>query len=427
MSRGPARRILGVGLAFATLVAILVALPLPSAPAQTFAAITGDLVTFSDGAFLPPDVRGFCLVLEAGAPTPAYATARARGFPVARGAIHLEGQNQTQSLEVDVREGEQRICLPVPGLTDFRPERLRLTWSVSTSPHLAAVEPLRAGPDEPIPADLGAILEYRKARWRDPRYEYFRWSGRPDILIFDTSGYEVQDRLFKRLAFYVEKTGYTGRVQDFEAIAALHGFNAHDYRAEDLSRFFRAARDQSVDLLPEEAELRDILVAGGVLRQGANGMQSGSGGVVSISRSSSAALRHRFLTHESLHGLYFSSDAFRRGARDVWEKGSEELREFFRLYLSWPDWGYDLTNPYLVVNEFMAYLLQYTEAQATTEILGRGTTWLVEQYPARERWLRRFEQEGARSFRMVYRDLEEHLWREIGTRGGELVALRTGR
>jgi len=59
----------------------------------------------------------------------------------------------------------------------------------------------------PIPADPGKILSYPQASWRDKRYEVFRWDVFPQILIFDTANYDVQDQLFKRLAFFVEKAG----------------------------------------------------------------------------------------------------------------------------------------------------------------------------------------------------------------------------
>ena len=64
----------------------------------------------------------------------------------------------------------------------------------------------------PIPADPADILSYRVESWRNSRYEVFSWDAFPEILIFDTANYAVQDRLFKRLAFFVEKTGFRGRL-----------------------------------------------------------------------------------------------------------------------------------------------------------------------------------------------------------------------
>jgi len=61
---------------------------------------------------------------------------------------------------------------------------------------------------EPISADPGLVLEWPVELWRDSRYEIFRWDRFPSFLIFDTASYVVQDRLVKRLAFFVEKTGF---------------------------------------------------------------------------------------------------------------------------------------------------------------------------------------------------------------------------
>ena len=56
------------------------------------------------------------------------------------------------------------------------------------------------------------------------------------------ASYEIQDAFFKRLAFFVEKAGHAGRIESLSALGGLHGYNAHDYRAEDLARFFDTAR-----------------------------------------------------------------------------------------------------------------------------------------------------------------------------------------
>ena len=55
--------------------------------------------------------------------------------------------------------------------------------------------------------------------------------------------------------------GSWGRLVGNEEFAGLHGFNAHDYRAEDLARFFQSAREQLFTLNPEEELLEQILAA----------------------------------------------------------------------------------------------------------------------------------------------------------------------
>jgi hypothetical protein len=316
--------------------------------------------------------------------------------------------------------------VPCPGLAGFLPDSFSLDWRGAESGRrpLSAVEPLEVGPGEPIPADLGAVLAFSPAHWRQADYEVFRWSAVDSILVFDTASYDVQDRLFKRLAFFVEKTGYAGTIPEMESIAGLHGFNAHDYRAEDLARFYLAASSRGVSLLPEELALREFLLASGVLEGSGSSLRPGSGGVLSISRSSTPASRQRFLTHEALHGLYFTSASFRAGASAIWEASSDGLEQFIRLYLSWPDWSYDLDNPYLLVNEFMAYLLQYREGEVKKELFQRGLAWLGERFPERRAWLAEFAEGGLEELLAAYRGLEEQLWRELGARGGDLSRLR---
>ena len=49
------------------------------------------------------------------------------------------------------------------------------------------------------------------------------------MLIFDTASYAVQARFFRRLAFYVEKQGYRGRLLTDAELGSRRGYNAHDY------------------------------------------------------------------------------------------------------------------------------------------------------------------------------------------------------
>jgi hypothetical protein len=216
---------------------------------------------------------------------------------------------------------------------------------------------------DPVPSDPGVIPAYPRAAWRDIRYEIFRWPAFPRILIFDTAGYAVQDRLFKRLAFFVEKRDYRGRLVPDGELEGLHGWNAHDYRAEDLARFFEAARREDFPLLDEERELLGILLRNGIAVRAASGeIQSGEGAVLSISRESPEHLRRRFLVHEGFHGVFFMDEGFREFSRRRWENLDALAKRVFRSYLDFQ--RYDLADPYLVVNEFMAYCLQQPASQA---------------------------------------------------------------
>ena len=218
---------------------------------------------------------------------------------------------------------------------------------------------------EPKTADPGVILSYPEGSWRDSRYEVFRWDKFPEILIFDTADYDVQDRLLKRLAFFVEKAGFRGRLAVDAEIADLHGWNAHDYRAEDLAAFFEAARSTNFPLLREERELETILLSEGIIRiDSASRIIPGKGAIISISRESDKtdkALRQRFMAHEGFHGLYFIDEEFRLFCRRRWEIFPASAKKFLLSFFDFQ--AYDTKDPYLVVNEYMAHVLQQPVSQ----------------------------------------------------------------
>jgi hypothetical protein len=209
---------------------------------------------------------------------------------------------------------------------------------------------------DPIPLDPGMILAYPQSSWRRGDYEIFRWEGFPSLLIFDTADYEVQDRLLKRLAFFVEKAGYRGRLAPDGEIADQHGWNAHDYRARDLARFFEAARLENFPLLPEERELEAILLDAAIIVLDGDRIIAGEGGIVSISRESTGYLRDLFMAHEGFHGIFFIDEDFRAFSRRRWDALSPGAQRFILSYFDYQH--YDIQDDYLVVNEFMAHVLQ---------------------------------------------------------------------
>ena len=215
---------------------------------------------------------------------------------------------------------------------------------------------------EPLTADPGIVLEYPQENWRDRRFEIFRWEDFPSILIFDTADYAVQDRLFKRLAFFTEKKGFRGRLAADSEIGALHGWNAHDYRPEDLARFYNAAAAENFPLLAEERELEKILLQCGVLLRDGGGLRPGAGAVISVSRQSSGYLRTLFMTHEGFHGLFFIDGPFRNFSRRRWDGLSAPAKRFILSYFDFQ--GYDVNDEYLVINEFMAHVLQQPVSRA---------------------------------------------------------------
>ncbi|GHU78742.1 hypothetical protein FACS189462_3910 [Spirochaetia bacterium] len=252
------------------------------------------------------------------------------------------------------------VKVEIPGMGLTRPGTILANEAPAFAIKLLPAEE-REFPN-PIPSDPGLILAYPQKNWRRADYEVFRWEGFPSLLIFDTADYAVQERLLKRLAFFTEKQGYTGRLATDAEIADQHGWNAHDYRSEDLARFFEVARLINFPLLKEEQELEKILLDADIIRRSGNSIVGGEGGIISISRESPDYLRSQFMAHECFHGLFFIDADFREFSRGRWEKFDPAAKRFILSFFDYQH--YNIKDEYLVINEFMAHCLQQSVSQA---------------------------------------------------------------
>jgi hypothetical protein len=228
---------------------------------------------------------------------------------------------------------------------------------------------------QPIKADPALVIEWPQENWRNSSYEIFRWDNFPSLLIFDFADYGVQDKMLKRLAFFVEKTGFRGRLAPDSEIESLHGWNAHDYRAEDLARFFDTAHREFFPLSEEERELEKILLDEKIIREEQGSIVSGSGAIISVSRESPDYLRYRFMAHEGFHGLFFIDEDFRNFSRQRWEQLPVTAKRFIVSYFGFQQ--YDTNDEYLLVNEFMAHILQQSVSRAS-DYFGRQLPQLLE-------------------------------------------------
>lgn len=224
----------------------------------------------------------------------------------------------------------------------------------------------------PITADPGLITAWPQKRWRNKNFEFFSWEQFPSVLIFDFADYNVQNAFLKRLAFFVEKKGFIGKLLTDTQMASSHGFNAHDYRAESLAAFFDKAEKEHFALNESELLLRDILFANGVIARSASGITAGRGAVVSISRESPRFLRERLLVHEGLHGVYFTEESFRREVDEVFYATDPVSLRFLKRYFEVnPSLNYNTDDSYLFKNEFMAYTLQQSVGEVKNYYIDR--------------------------------------------------------
>lgn len=305
---------------------------------------------------------------------------------------------------------------------DCLPRRLRIP---AAPPELSILEAgIRSISEDqyvPVPADLGTILEsYPREQWRGDRYELFSWNLFPEILVMDTRSYEVQSAFFRRLAFFVEKRGYRGRLLADAELETRHGWNAHNYRPEGLAPFYNTALESGFELSDPELELKRLLLANGVLRPGdGDRVEPGRGGLISVSRESYPLLRELLLTHEAFHGVFYAVPAFREGARRIWEGLSEEERSFWRNLLSFMT--YDPADEYLMINEFQAYLLQQDVPGARSYLRGTLSGRLARR---RGEYVRSFLSEYPRTFLRSAEAMDTLALNAAGLRAGRVYDLR---
>lgn len=213
---------------------------------------------------------------------------------------------------------------------------------------------------KPFECDPGLIIGWKAENWRSHDYELFEWNKFPGVLIFDTRSYAVQDAFFRRLAFYVEKAGYRGRLLTDMELGSKHGYNAHDYSAESLASFFNKAYKDGFALNQKEYLLCEILLANGVIVKNSDGtFTAGQGALISISQQSPEYLRRQFIAHECWHGIFFIDAEFRNAVGAVYYTMDQTCLEFLKVFWeTQPGLGYDLADTYLMHNELMAYLMQ---------------------------------------------------------------------
>jgi hypothetical protein len=363
------------------------------------------------------------------------------------GSGDTTGGRAAVSYRARLTAGSGTIAIPGPSL-GFVPAVVRVSsvdsgvalrrvqWHETTARSLSSRpgaadrggEADRAGPGRadikaPIPADLATILSsYPRSAWRRDAFEVFSWSAYPDILVFDTADYATQARLFRRLAFFVEKRGFRGRLLSDEELSGRHGWNAHNYRPQGLAEFFTQAESEAVALNAEEELLRELLLANGVIRRAADGYAPGTGGILSISQSSYPLLRELLITHEAYHGVFYEEEAFRDGVTEIWTGLSEAERSYWRGLLSYMT--YDPADEYLMINEFQAYLMQQPLDRVRGYLRGVLAPRFANARPARRQEIERFLAEHPDSFVRAARAVEELLSVFSPLAPGDVLLLR---
>lgn len=249
-----------------------------------------------------------------------------------------------------------------------------------------------------VRTDPGLLVKHKPLNWRNHEFEVFEWDRYPGILFFDTKNYEVQERLFSRLAYFVEKEGYKGTLLTNEQLEGKHGYNAHDYSPESLAEFFNKAEKTGFMLNPEELELKEILLYNKLLVMAEDGVSvvAGKGGLVSISQESEEWKRRNLLAHEGWHTLFFGDEEFRNYVAAVYYTMDPYTLEFLIDYFkSQPTLGYDVSDEYLMHNEMMAYIMQQPISEVRKYFVSRAGWGTVMKYtPDLAAYIRKTDGQG---------------------------------
>ncbi len=274
----------------------------------------------------------------------------------------------------------------------------------------------------PIKSDPGLILNWNQNNWRCPDYELFTWDRIPGVLFFDTRNYAVQSSFFRRLAFFVEKEGFKGRLLTDEELEGKHDYNAHDYSTESLARFFNKVYRTDFSLSDEEQLLLKILLKNGLLEfnpEEKDPYKANPGGILSISRQIPSYNRVSLLAHEGWHMLFFIDPDFRNYVAAVYNTMDSNTLNFLTDYFkSQPSLGYDTNDEYLMHNEFMAYILQQPVSRVSEYFLTRAGWGSVMKFtPDLCRYIK--ETEG-RGFEDCAEMLQDYVFEKYNLKAGNI-------
>ncbi len=248
---------------------------------------------------------------------------------------------------------------------------------------------------QPVVHSTPQLLRPRNTTRQSPRL--LQWKEHPRVLVLEFRSRRTQACAMNRVAAFVEKKGTRGRVLDdgeLERFISESGSSpeafywAHDYRAQDLDRFFAAAnsrsRQRGRQVLNEcELSLHRLLVRRRLLAPSARARVADV--LLTIPADLDAPTRVRLLAHELRHALYFSSTTYRATCDRFWNDELDEGdRAAFRMTLAL--YHYDPEDGYLMRNEFQAFLLQegrtfdeYVKGASSRDRSGQLARYLTER------------------------------------------------
>ena len=226
---------------------------------------------------------------------------------------------------------------------------------------------------EPVSGAFKTILESRT-----DALTVWKYADNPNIFVFDFPNLTQQGRSFNRITQLSEQQVSEAypRVLNNEELSrhieasrrTLADFAfGHDVMVSELTQFFNLAERDKIELNAEEIEIRDFLVAQGLMRSWRGIFQGLKPNVVLLSipqiqekranepRVSEGA-RYAILLHEMSHGEFYANAYYATYCRRFWSDSlNDTQREAFKKFLS--SYNYATTADELLINEMQAYLM----------------------------------------------------------------------
>ena len=173
------------------------------------------------------------------------------------GSLKLISEEHSEELRFAVGATAEPIVL-YSSLVKSLPERIVIEQT-NADFDLVSAEIITADKNLPPTADIGHIIF---SDFSDSEaWNVYSWNLVPEVIIFDTRDYNVQSRLFKRLAFFVEKTRVRwNNCFLMKILKANTGGMPMIIKAQDLAEFFSLTEDMGFKLNDEEVFLRDLLL-----------------------------------------------------------------------------------------------------------------------------------------------------------------------
>lgn len=337
----------------------------------------------------------------------------------ARGTITIDRLKNGKFLRANLEKANTDHVIPL-NLMDTAHGRIRVVASDPAAISACFIQ--KAASIQNIPVDAGVVLQAS-----DPiegaDFVSYRWNAQPSVIIFDFASYEVQDAYLKRLAFFVEKKGFAGRLAQDAEIANLHGWNAHDYKPEDIARFFSEAERLGFTLNEQELKLKEFLLHNGIIIKSGGKIAPGEGAIVSITRETANYLRYTFLNHELTHAIFFTDKEYRELTLKLWDAMDKKEQWFWFLYFGWMN--YNVGSSYLMANEMQAYLMQQPVFKAEEYFTKNLPERLYEKHPELEKEVNAYMETYGSQFFHNAKELEGFLKQKYGFSAGRLLIFST--